>query len=185
MNVEALLSRAKGGGRLTSREIAFVRRALRDERTREDKYTLIHVLWRADDTESRDLIWSRASDPDEMVRRIALQALTELAPSDEVFNLALRLAQDPSKYVRMVAATAIGALGALLPRRAAEAARFLLANFERRQSTADAEWESYYEGLLDLLKVPQDGRPPATKDLRSVDIQPELIARARSLASRS
>lgn len=33
-------------------------------------------------------------DPDEMVRRIALQALTELSPSDEVFELALRVAED-------------------------------------------------------------------------------------------
>jgi hypothetical protein len=120
-----------------------------------------------------------------MVRRIALQARTELAPSEEVFNLALRMTQDPSKYVRMVAATAIGTLGALLTRRAAEAARFLLENFERRQSTADSEWESYYEGLLDLVQVPYDKRPLAPRDLRSADIQPEVIATARSLAAQS
>ena len=185
MNAEALLSRVKRGERLTEREHDFVRSALADERTREDKYTLIHVLWKSYDTRSRDLIWAHASDPDEMVRRIALQALTELAPSEEVFNLALRMAHDSSKYVRMVAATAIGTLGALLPQRVAEAARFLLENFERSQSTADSEWESYYEGLLDLVQVPQDRRPLATSQLRRGDIQSEVIATARSLAARS
>jgi hypothetical protein len=185
MNAETLLDRVKRGERLTEREVNFVRSALADERTQEDKYTLIHVLWKVYDARSRALIWPHAADPDEMVRRIALQALTELAPSDEVFNLALRMAEDSSKYVRMVAATAIGTLGALLPRRAAEAARFLLENFELRHSAADSEWESYYEGLLDLVKMPRDKRPLATRDLRSADIQPEVIAVARSLAAHS
>ena len=185
MNAQTLLCRVKGGERISERELDFVRRALADQRTHEDKYTLIHVLWKAYDRRSRNLIWTQATDSDEMVRRIALQALTELTPSEEVFNLALRMAQDPSKYVRMVAATAIGTLGALLPQRAAEAARFLLENFERRQATADSEWESYYEGLLDLVQVPQDKRPLATRELRSADIQPEVIATARSLAAHS
>jgi hypothetical protein len=185
MNVDNLLSRVKRGERLTERELDFVRRALADQRTQEDSYTLIHILWKACDARSRDLFWRHATDSDEMVRRIALQALTELAPSEEVFNLARRMAQDPSKYVRMVAAPAIGTLGALLPQRAGEAARFLLENFERRQSNADTEWESYYEGLLDLVQVPQDKRPLATRELRSADIQPEVIATARSLATHS
>lgn len=185
MNAESLLNRVKAGDRLTERELDVVRRALADERTQEDKYTLIHVLWKSSDSLSRSLIWAHASDSDEMVRRIALQALTELTPSEEVFNLALRMSEDPSKYVRMVAATAIGTLGALLPHRAAEAARCLLENFERCQSDADSEWESYYEGLLDLAQVPQDKRPPATRELRAADIQPEVIATARSLAAHS
>ena len=185
MKAEGLLTRVKRGERLTERELDFARHALADQNTREDTYTLIHILWKACDTRSRDLIWPYASDPDEMVRRITLQALTELAPSEEVFNLALRMAQDSSKYVRMVSATAIGTLGALLPRRAAEAARFLLENLERGQTTADSEWESYYEGLLDLVQVPQDKRPLVTRDLRSADIEPQVIATARSLAANS
>ena len=185
MNAETLLDRVKRGDRLTEREVDFVRSALAEVGTPEDKYTLIHVLWKAYDVRSRALILAHATDPDEMVRRIALQALTELAPSDDVFNLALRMAGDSSKYVRMVAATAVGTLGALLPRRTAEAARFLLENFERCQAAADYEWESYYEGLLDLVKAPQDKRPLATRDLRSADIQPEVIATARSLVIRS
>ena len=128
------------------------------------------------------MIWAHTSDSDEMVRRIALQALTALAPSEEVFNLALRMAHDASKYVRMVSATAVGTLGALLPQRAPEAARFLLENLELRRSNANAEWESYYEGLLDLLQVPQEKRPLATKALSVADIQPDVIAAARSMA---
>ena len=185
MNPESFLSRVRRGERLAERELDFVRRALAAGRTPEDKYTLIHVLWKASDAQSRDLIWAHATDPDEMIRRIARQALAELAPSEEVFALALRMTQDPSKYVRMVAASAIGALGALLPGRASGAARFLLENFESRQSKADSEWESYYEGLLNLLQVPQDKRPLTTRDLRSADVQPEVIATARSLAAHS
>jgi HEAT repeat protein len=179
-----LLSRVKQGGQLAVQERDLVRRALADQSTPEDKHTLIHILWKARDAQSGTLIWARVADEDEMVRRIALQALTELTPSAEVFNLALRMAEEPSKYVRMVAATAIGTLGALLPQRTAEAARFLLENFERRQATADAEWELYYEGLLDLVQVPQDKRPLATRDLRMADVQPEVIATARSLTAR-
>lgn len=185
MNAETLLQRVKGGARLTERELDFVRRTLADERTQEDKYTLIHILWKSHDPPASNQIWAHATDSDEMVRRIALQALTELVPSEDVFNLALRMAEDRSRYVRMVAATTVGTLGAQLPKRAAEAARLLLENFERCQSNADAEWESYYEGLLDLVQVPHDKRPLVTRDLRSSDIQPEVIATARSLAAQS
>jgi hypothetical protein len=61
------------------------------------------------------MIWAHTADSDEMVRWIAHQAVADLAPSDEVFNLALRMAGDMSRYARTVAVTASGTLGALLP----------------------------------------------------------------------
>jgi hypothetical protein len=185
MNPEVFLKRVKRGERLTEGELGIVRGALANAGIHEDQYTLIHILWKASDRRSADLIWAHVLDSDEMVRRIALQALSELVPSDQVFELALSMVQDPSKYVRMVAATAIGTLGAVLLNRAPQAGRLLLENLERCQSESSTEWEWYYEGLLELLQVPQDRRPLATRELRSADVNPEVIAAARSLAAHS
>ena len=49
MNVELLLTRAKQNNQLSEDELEFVRRALADEQSREDRYTLIHILWKACD----------------------------------------------------------------------------------------------------------------------------------------
>ena len=184
MNVDSLLMRVKSGERLAEREIDSVRRALADDRTAEDKYTLIHVLWKSGDVQSRALIEARLLDADEMVRRIALQAVTELFPDDEAFDFGLNSLRDPSQYVRMSAATALGSLGALLPARSAEAAAHLLEVFEERQVEMGPEWEAYYEGLLELMQVPQNKRPLATRALRAGDIDLTVIASARHLASR-
>jgi len=183
MNADSLLMRLKRGERLAEREIDSVRRALADKGTSEDKYTLVHVLWKSGDVQSRDVIKAQLVDADEMVRRIALQAVTELFPDDEAFDLALNSLRDPSQYVRMAAATALGSLGATLPARSAEAARLLLEFFVRRQAEMGPEWEAYYEGLLELMQVPQDRRPLATKTLRAGDIDNAVIASARRLAS--
>lgn len=89
------------------------------------------------------------------------------------------MTDDSSKCVRMVAARVIGTLGALLPSRTAEAAQFLLENFERGQSISESDWEPYYEGLLDLTRVPEKSRPPATKDRGISDIDPAVVEAAR------
>lgn len=183
MNPESLLSRVKEGGRLTERELEAVRGALA-EGERHDKYTLVHVLWKARDSASERLVWACTDDSDEMVRRISLQALSELSPSDDVFCLALRMAEDRSKYVRMVAATTIGVLGASMPRRTPEAARCLLEKFDQHRSAGDPEWEYYYEGLLDLLGVPVQKRHSVNRELRVTDIDAELIGTARSMVPR-
>lgn len=183
MNSDALLSRVKSGQQLTRVELESVRRTLSDPNSRDDKYTLIHILWKAHDTDSWDFISSHTANSDEMVRRISLQALAALFPTGEVFDLALHLSHDPSKYVRMAAATAIGTLGTRLQERTADAARFLLKNFE--QSIGTSEWDSYYEGLLTLAQVPEIRRPLATRELDVKDVDPEVIAKVRALAAGS
>jgi HEAT repeat protein len=182
MNPESLLNRVKEGNTLTERELEAVRRALA-EGAEHNKYTLVHVLWKAHDPGSKGLILACTDNPDEMVRRIALQALSELLPSDEVFDLALRMTEDGSKYVRMAAATTIGRLGASMSHRTAEAAGFLLRSLEQRQSTDDPEWEYYYEGLLDLIQVLHQKRPSVNRELRVTDIDAEAIRIARSMVS--
>lgn len=179
MKAESLLARVKSGHSLTSHEIDFVRRALTDKMSDEDPYTLIHVLWKSEDRASRELIAPFLHGDDEMVRRIALQTLTALFPTEEMFDLAVASVNDASKQVRMAGATAVGRLGASLPRRRSEAARLLLERFE--QQRGDVEWEAYYEGLLDLTQTPMNRRPLATRALRAGDIDAAVITAARAL----
>lgn len=67
MNGASLLIRVKRSEQLTKPELDFVRRSLRDGNTQDDTYTLIHVLWKSYDPQSRNLIWAHATDSDEMV----------------------------------------------------------------------------------------------------------------------
>jgi hypothetical protein len=181
MNVNDLLTRTQQGHRLTALELDFVRTALSDSNTAEDTYTLIHILWKARDTEATSLFWKHTRHPDEMVRRIALQALVRLSATNEVLRLAMDMTTDPSVYVRMVAATAVGTIASLRPERASEAAELLLDGFARLQSGGGVEWESYYEGLLELTSAPQGARPLATKDVQMRDVNPAVIEAARRL----
>lgn len=183
MNCDALLEKAKRGEALADEELSWVRQALAVRTEACDPYTLIHILWKAGDRRGRPLVASAVVSADEMVRRIALQALAELWPSSEIHDVAIQLLnQDESKYVRMAAATVVGSLGAALPHRASRAAAVLLDAFEASSVTGGSEWESCYEGLLNLLCVPVSARPPAATALSTSDIDPAVVAAARALA---
>jgi HEAT repeat protein len=184
MNCDALLEKAKKGQTLTDEELSWARQALVAPREACDPYTAIHVLWKTRDRRSRAQIASAVTSADEMVRRIALQALAELWPSEDIHDIAIQLMnQDESKYVRMAAATVVGDLGASLPQRAPRAAFELLKALEASNAPKGPEWESYYEGLLNLLRVPVSARPPATAPLNPRDIDPAVLAAARALAA--
>ena len=185
MNAESLLTRVKRGERLTPHELNWVRQSLVERMSDEDKYTLIHVLWKSRDRESEDLIRAHLTDGDEMVRRIALQTLADLFPRDDIFDLAVASLHDPSAYVRMIAASAVGTLGATLVSRAGEAAAVLLQRFERSHIDDDPERVAYYDGLLNLMEIPWNIRPLPTRPLRAKDIDTAVIAAARELATRS
>jgi HEAT repeat protein len=183
MNCEALLEKAKRGVTLTEGELSWVRHALEAPTETCDPYTLIHILWKARDELSRPQIASAVTSADEMVRRIALLALAGLWPSEEILDIAIQLLkQDESRFVRMTAATVVGDLGASLPGREPRAAAVLLGAFDATNETGP-EWESCYEGLLNLLRVPGPTRPPATSALSLNDIDATVVAAARALAA--
>lgn len=180
MDAVSLLKKLQTGGHLDECEIASVRRALSADPT-QDRYTLIHVLWKASDLQSFHLIKQHLIDTDDMVRRIALQTLVDLFPSDDTFDISYRMTHDQSPYVRMVAVVALGGLGASLPHRTSDAVRLLLEGFERLLRDHDQEWEYYYEGLLNVTGAPMIDRPSSTRDMSVGDVRSDVISAARRL----
>jgi hypothetical protein len=180
---DEFLARVKRGDKLSSTELDDVRNALSAAEASADPYTLIHILWKSGDERSRPLIASSLADRDEMVRKIAIQALAELWPSAEIHEIACQLLlDDPSKYVRMAAATVVGDLGAAIPEQASQSAQILLRAFDGMTSTRGPEWEAYYEGLLNLLRMPAAARPAATRPLCPEDLDSKIVEKARAMA---
>jgi hypothetical protein len=175
MEAEVLLQRLESGDRLSRAERDWVRQTLEEALPDEDEYTLLHVLRKDRDQASKTLIQRCASSGDEMVRRLALQALSDLFPNDETWITVMAGVRDRSPHVRMAALTRIGDLGAALPNRRAEAAAFLVDEFERLRRRRGPEWESCYQGLLNLTSWPYNKRPLATRALHESDVNPEVI----------
>jgi hypothetical protein len=88
---ETLLIRVKKGERIPEQDLALVRERLAAPFTSQDKYTLLHILWKSHDLKAKDVVVLHLGDSDEMVRRIAVQAFTELWPSEEAFQIARRM----------------------------------------------------------------------------------------------
>jgi hypothetical protein len=184
MNLLSLLERAKSGEALSQSDIDWVRSVITTRIHDEDPYTALHILWKCRDTPSRDLFLSALSHEDEMVRRIALQALADLWPDDQVFQrVGAMLTRDPSLFVRMIAATCLGDLGGQLLLRRSEAARALLSAFEAAEQERGPEWEASYEGMLNLVGIPATQRPPATRPLTQDRVDGRVLARVRELAA--
>jgi len=180
---ETLLIRVKKGERIPEQDLALVRERLAAPFTSQDKYTLLHILWKSHDLKAKDVVVLHLGDSDEMVRRIAVQAFTELWPSEEAFQIARRMLHDPSKHVRLAAAASIGELGVELRQRTADAAALLLERFDSLQSEGGPEWESYYDGLLTIANVPYGKRPLATRSLHRSEVDEDVIRHARALAA--
>jgi hypothetical protein len=77
--------------------------------------------------------------------------------------------------------SAIGDLGARVDGHRAEAATVLLDAFERLRGHPSPEWESSYEGLLNLTEQPMNNRPMPTRSMQHADVDPEVIALARAM----
>jgi hypothetical protein len=84
--------------------------------------------------------------------------------------------------VRMIAAVVVGDVA----RRSAAwrriAARVLLRRFEALSATPNEEWESCYEGLLNLADVPVDQRPCPTERLSAAHARKDVVEQARRWA---
>lgn len=184
MSLLSLLERAKNGEALSRTDLESVRSILTRPVDQADPYTALHILWKCRDLESKPLFMASLESADEMVRRLALQALAGLWPSEEIFErIEGMLVSDPSAFVRMAAATCMGDLGAQLATRRSQAARGLLTAFQAGERLRDPEWESCYEGLLNLVGVPPSDRPLASRPLAVVDIDARVLAQVRRLAA--
>jgi len=192
-----LLDDLKAGIKPSNEILQSIRNQLLTCQFKDDLYTLIHILGKSHDIQSRKIIETYlfyythtcindiAIDIDDggMIRRIALQVLGRMWGIPEVFDIAADKAfHDPSLYVRMMAASVIGHLGSLHATLTPKAAHLLLQGMSRRDEEREV-WESFYEGLLELLHIPIDEWPSAAKELTDEDIRWDVIARANQLAS--
>jgi hypothetical protein len=192
---EALLGKAKRGEKLPESVLSSIRHQLEIGQFETNPYTLIHILGKARDHQSTPLICRylhygvndrQAQEPDlnneDMVRRISLQVLGLMWKRAEVFDAAADKAfHDPSPYVRAMAATVIGTLGAAFPILKRHAARLLVQGLERRHIERDIVWEAFHDGVLNLLGVPANQWPPATRPLKEEDIRWDIIEKAKEV----
>jgi hypothetical protein len=190
MNVNLLLNRLKNGMSLSTSDIEAVRDALAQSGSNEDPYTLIHLLWKSRDLASERLLknylhWeSHYADDDGMVRRIALQAVADLWPSEDTFSVVSeRLQHDSSGHVRQAAASVMGDLGRSLPSVRKASARILLDRFNSLAPQGGLDWEASYEGLLNLIGVPFDDRPSAARQLRLDDVRRDIVDAAERIVN--
>lgn len=190
-NASQVLDAVNRGEGLPQQTKEIIRRQLKSLNPQDDPYTLIHILGKANDMESREIVekyldfgigFGCEQEEPEMVRRIAVQVLCDWWVLPEHFGTASQLAfNDPSIEVQMAAAVSLGNFGKHHPVLRQEAATFLLQGFEN--SSGDQElWESFYEGMLQLVEVPYDSRPDPTIALQSEKIDNEVVKTVRTIA---
>ncbi len=186
---DRLLEQAKEGKRLPDNAVTSIRQQLSTGRFETDPYTLIHILGKAGDKESLPIIKEYVdfdtgdAESDDMIRRIALQVIGRMWAIPEALDLAISKAfSDPSKYVRAAAAKIVGFLGSRYPQLKAKAAAALLDGVQRRNELDAYTWESFYEGLLELLEVPVFDWPSRLAPIKETDVRRDLIERARRIA---
>lgn len=192
-NYQQILERAKNRLQLSRDDLVAVRSQLASGEFEEDPYTLLHILGKAGDTESLPIIWkylefdSGNADDDEMIRRIALQVVGQMWAVPQAFDVAIDKAfNDPSDYVRAMAATVIGTLGSRYPQFKRAAAACLLRGTTQKEALDWYVWESFYYALLQLLGVPASKWPQhASGRLRESDVRDDVIAEARTIVARS
>lgn len=192
MSFEHLLERVKTGGQLSKTELAAVCEELASNATREDPYTLVHILGKANAREARGLVerfldWGRDDPEDDgMLRRIAVQVLASWWGLEEYFPVVADKAfNDPISLVRAVSATGIGHLGAVHRHLRSEAARLLLEGFNRREDEEQEVWEAFYEGMLELAGVEPAKWPYREHGIQDADIDREVVDKVSAIARAS
>ena len=180
LNFEALLELVKEHGSLSGEELDRVRRELTSRASSADPYTLLHILGKANDQTSlpivRDYLTFGVDDPadDGMVRRIAVQILAHWWNDKDAFCIVRRMAfEDPSPFVRAVAASALGKLAAVYPEFEQEAAQSLLRGIGQYGNEQRDVWGSFYIGMLELARI-----DPRTWPVRPGQLKPDELDRA-------
>jgi hypothetical protein len=184
---QQLLERAKEGVPLTPEELAAIRAQLTSGNFAYDPYTLLHILGKAGDVQSRPIVERyldlevTANDP--MLRRIALQVMGRMWALPEAFDVAVEKAiNDPDTDVRAAAATVIGFLGGKYPQLQKKSADVIVKALQERSDPNDYVWSSFYFGLLELLHVPMKDWPSPIEPLTEAKINRALIHDAQALA---
>ncbi len=187
-NYEDLLEQAKTGKKIPEAILQKIREQLESGDYETDLYTLLHIIGKANDRKSLPIVMEYVDygldDPEDdgMIRRIVLQILGRMWLVPDAFEIVAQKAfYDPSPFVCMVAATAIGILGANYPNLKTKAAKLLLQGFDQYQTEDQEIWESFYDGLLELLEVPINKWPLAIGELKKEDIDWNLIEKAKSM----
>jgi hypothetical protein len=185
-----VLQEAKQGVKPSADMLRCIRSQLGTGRFETDPYTLIHILGEAGDISSLPIVCrytdfdSGDEESDDMIRRIAVQVVGRMWAVPEAFDIAVKKAfEDPSKYVRSVAATILGFLGARYPNLKQRSATALLQGLSQKDSLDPYTWESFYYGLLELFEIPAQQWPSVASRLNESQIRLDLIERARSLVS--
>ena len=189
-NINAILEAVKSGENIPAETLNSIRNQLASGVLEDDPYTLIHILGKVNDIESFDLILSYLdyglSDPsdDGMVRRIALQVLGRMWKDMRIFDVAINLAHnDPSPYVREMAASILGTLGKISDRLKPRAAQALLRGFKLDNPEEPELWESFYEGMLELLGVPVQQWPPINSIMDRDEVRDDVLNRVSDLVA--
>ena len=188
-SLEQLLEYVKSGRRIPEESLRAIRSELAAGCPQGEAYTRLHILGKAGAKDCADLVKSYLefgephSEDDAMVRRIAIQVLGRMWELPEAFPLATEKAfKDPSPLVRAAAATIIGFLGARNSEFKKTAALLLLKGLDDSDRQEVEVWESFYIGLLELFEVPPVEWPLATRELKTEDLNLDLLNQARQLA---
>jgi hypothetical protein len=185
-----LLSQAKKEHVLPQNAVKVILDQLESHDFIGDPYTLIQIIGECRLKTAFEVVASYVDyqsgdeDGDEMVRRIALQVIGRKITDIRAFGIAEgKVREDRSPYVKAVAATLLGFLGAKYPDLRSRAARLLLEGFERRGHLEAEVWESHYEGMLELLNVSPTEWPDPTTDWDESTIDDSLVLRIRAIAA--
>lgn len=186
---EALLEQAKAGKPLAKDDLKLVRDELQAATTGADPYTLLHILGKANDRVALPIIWTFVnsgiddSADDGMIRRIAVQILAQWWLLKEAFPLVLEKAfEDPSPFVRAIAASSIGQLAKAYPELELEAARALLRGIGSHGKEQRDVWGAFYESMMELMGVDWRERPTNPGDLNPRDLDPVVLEGIQRIA---
>jgi len=189
-NADQVLDAVSRGESLPQDKKLDIVHQLESRKPKEDPYTLIHILGKANQIDCREIIeqylrfgdhFGKEYEHPDMVRKIAVQVLCDWWVLPEYFNTASQLAfNDPSIDVRMAAAVSVGNLGKYHPELRREAAKLLLRGFASSREEQEL-WESFYEGMLQLLEIPYEQRPDPTKDLRPEDVDDSVLEKVKRI----
>jgi HEAT repeats len=192
---QELLARVKQGGRLSDSEVIAVRNALESTTTGEDPYTLLHILGKAGDQRLAPVIeryltvglgdrseHDHEEDDDDMLRRLAIEILAQWWKRREVFDFVAKAAfDDPSPFVRSIAASALGDLGLEHEELRGRSAELLLRGLTRYGEEERGVWGSFYRGALTLAEVEWSKRPLRPGELTPDQLDQAVLKRLRSL----
>ena len=192
---QELLTRVKGGSRLSALELNAVLSALESRTTDEDPYTLLHIIGKAGDQSLAPIVSRyltvglddpRGTDENnkDMLRRLSIQILGQWWKRRDVFETVSKAAfEDPSPHVRMIAASALGDLGLEHPALRSRAASLLLKGLGEYGKDDRYVWGSFYSGALTLSEVEWSRRPLRPYELTPVRLDETVLKKLRSYAA--